>query len=212
MGKRIIISESEKKNILSLYETTTVAPPPSESILVANKNPFKYPEFESARQVYSPELKDGDMFYILNNKNDDEKIKQEFYSSFFNGLRNKTVRYGDELYKFVGSFKKSNDGIGHMIVLSIGNSNYTPEMVKQLDNMDWSLEEMKTIKSDVKIINNQVYFVSFGNEWLTFPQINSLFNKEFASIEGKLKIYNLPENLPDEYFEIRKIQRQQTDF
>ena len=40
MGRRIIISETERKNILSLYESTNVAPPPSESILIAKKNPF----------------------------------------------------------------------------------------------------------------------------------------------------------------------------
>ena len=38
---RLIISETERKNILSLYEATTVAPPPSESVLVVKKNPFK---------------------------------------------------------------------------------------------------------------------------------------------------------------------------
>jgi len=39
MGKRIIISESEKKNILSLYETMNGLP--YESKFIENKNPFK---------------------------------------------------------------------------------------------------------------------------------------------------------------------------
>ena len=60
MGKRITISETEKRNILSLYTEQQE----SIGILVAKKNPFKYKDFESARRKYSSDLKPGDMYYV----------------------------------------------------------------------------------------------------------------------------------------------------
>jgi hypothetical protein len=65
MGQKLIITEEEKNRIKLLYEVVTKLPP-DESILVANKNPYKYPEYESARRVYSSKLVNGDLFYELN--------------------------------------------------------------------------------------------------------------------------------------------------
>jgi hypothetical protein len=51
--------------------------------------------------------------------------------------------------------------------------------------------------------------ILLGFNGISFNKINELFNKQYnESVVPKLR----KENIPDEYFEIRKIQRQQTDF
>ena len=206
MGKRIIISESEKKNILSLYETNTATPPPSESVLIVNKNPFKYSEYESARQTYSSNLKDGDMFYMLDNFNFEfykNNLIEGFSINFLNGLNNKTVRdigngY-DDIITFYGPLELENRHSLSNSLWNLGNMK-----LKYNDGVPKKGEVYLNFKSELSDNN---FELRFNNK--SFNKINELFNKQYKeSVVPKLK----KENIPDEYFEIRKIQRQQTDF
>jgi hypothetical protein len=193
MGK-FIISENERKHILSLYESNMI-PPPSESVLIANKNPFKYPEYESARRTYSSDLKDGDMFYITIKKhNYERKIEIEFYDDFVKGLYNKTARYDDNIYRFLSPNTDTPYSIG--IQVNDGNINdYSLGVYEQ-----WSVTN----------ISFNIITKGFGQpSSISIPSITELFNKQYQQIvTPKLQI----ENIPDEYFEIRKIKREQTDF
>lgn len=236
MGKRIIITEEEKKNILSLYEENyglfkkeneflkkyinnenTNVVPPSESVLVANKNPFKYSEFEKAKQEYSSVLKDGDMFYILNITKFNQYKKDiinKFNENFFNDLNNKTVRVVDEYLdgstndytlRFVGPVKK-NMGVSELIIgIEINDTKtiypYIINMVKnnsKYDKIFFMYDTLSTIKpagtpSEIEIHSQK---------------IDDLYMKKYQElVEPKLDKVNAP----DEYFEIRKIQRKQTD-
>jgi hypothetical protein len=217
MGKRIIISESEKKNILSLYETTTVAPPPSESILVVKKNPFKYPEYESARRKYSKDLKDGDLFYVENGYDAFiSKLEKTFNTEFINNLVGKKTRWNDTIIEFVNSNPKPE--------YPMGENPITPPNVYETKNFGGGKPNIignVNIKIDgiIKPYNISKYFITsnMGFVLVFIPEsfkdykidniksINDLYTKEYFKKVG-------PQYIPDEYFEIRKIQRIQTDF
>lgn len=205
MGKRLIITESEKKQILSLYEenTNTSIPPPSESVLIANKNPFRYSEFESARREYSPDLKDGELFYISKKYQYGVELEKKFNQQFIKDLYNKTAKYDDVIYVFLSPYIHESSSIS--FPYKIGdirieiNGDYTQNyFVKRTNSRDGSF----IIDFD-KDNNSGLY----TKVWI--PSIQELYNKKYKEeLSPKLKI----ENIPDEYFEIRKIQRQQTDF
>ena len=112
MGKKYIITESQERILTRLVERELG---PEESVLVTNKNPFKYEEFKDARRVYSPELKDGDRFYKFDdsgyNRNNDDKLKEK--------IDDKTIRIGDKIVH-VGVSEKTYPGDGFPIELSIG--------------------------------------------------------------------------------------------
>ena len=205
MGK-LIISETERKNILSLYESTNIVPPPSESVFVANKNPFKYPEYEMARREYSGNLKDGDMFYIQKVFNNTNKIK-EFNEKFVKSLYNKTARVGDVIYTFLNPSIIESTNLGRR-----GSGEYIGEIKVKKNNNSPSLyritKEFNPTTNKLIIIFD---FKAGGNiiDRLNFQSISDLYNEGFEKIiPNKIII----EDIPDEYFEIRKIKRQQTNF
>jgi hypothetical protein len=198
MSKRLVISESEKKEILSLYEVTT--PPPSESVLVAKKNPFKYPEYESARREYSSDLKDGDMFYIAPNINEyHTEVFKKFTNEFLNSLKNKTIKSNDNIYTFLGtSMSESVNSYDYEIgFIYIKSNDGEPEFYDVYHNSDTSTGK------------ELLYFKSRnGRIIISSPMLDDLFSKKYNEFKENHKV----ESLPDELFEIRKIQRLQTDF
>ena len=201
MGKRVIISESEKKNILSLYEQTKFPiPPPKNSILITNKNPYKHEEFFKARQTYSTKLKDGDMFYIVGLLPDEynrEKIMSKVNDEFGKSLINKTIRdpntnevftvkefYSGSFPK-IGRFKLDNNNLIDMNLSSNSGGN--------------GVEVRITEAGDI----TGYYVIPKLSEYYK----NNFLGKLFSEAEkGNV------ENLPDEYFEIRKILTPQSDF
>jgi hypothetical protein len=217
MGKRIIISESEKKNILSLYETTTVAPPPSESILVVKKNPFKYPEYESARRKYSKDLKDGDLFYVENGYDAFiSKLEKTFNTEFINNLVGKKTRWNDTIIEFVNSNPKPEYPMGDDPITppNVNESkNFGSNRTNIIGRIDIKIDGVikpYNISSSVSL-NGTYFFLTFIPESFkdykidNIKSINDLYTKEYFKKVG-------PQYIPDEYFEIRKIQRIQTDF
>jgi len=226
MGKSLIITESEKKLILSLYEST---PPPSESVFVANKNPFKYPEYESARRIYSPDLVDGDMFYNTDSVKNKEFFNSEIKKSgddFIKSLYNKTMRHDDILFEILPLSKLNESeyskNFGGSTTISI---NLTPVILKIIssDNIEpitnklisfdtYTYTEKYNLYFTEKDFNKNFHDIVFIGQSpnygykITNENINYTWKK---LLSGKYKNLSM---FPDEYFEIRKIQRVQTDF
>jgi|LauGreDrversion4_2_1035121.scaffolds.fasta_scaffold402451_2 hypothetical protein len=211
MGK-LIISETERKNILSLYEETNITPPPSESILVANKNPFKYPEYESARRIYSSDLKDGELFYMINERGFrsylitklDEKLKL---------LNNKTIRINDKIY----GFRVLTPNVDVIYKWPFMSRVYLEFGLYDSENIDNLFYKVYIDWSE----HSKYYYVS--HKWKASNLSDSFKNPETGNLPSTTQdiflkqIQNEADNLdmndfPDNIFEIRKIQRQQTDF
>jgi hypothetical protein len=211
MGK-LIISETERKNILSLYESTNVTPPPSESVLIANKNPFKYSEYESARKTYSSNLKDGEMFYEYDRDINDEYGKN-YVTNFYKPLLvNKSIR-GDDDENYVinnvsswfnsyfdlqyPTYENGNSFKLYLIYdkFEFGSCININPLKKEVDNCPIPTDEMK------RFMNIKAPFIK---------QINAN-SKVLNFIKSNLPIVKRLD-YPDNGFSIKKVQRQQTDF
>jgi len=191
----MILSESEKDRIKGLYglvtEADTSAPPPDESVLVEKKNPFNDVKFKDFIRGYSPELKDGDLFTIF--KPDKDKILNDINSKIYG----KTIR---------------------------------------LYFSDYTTDKIVKIPKFTTISFNDLYGYNYGSNKISIASLSSeQYNGDTIHVNDRFKgyrpryvhnkrFYDLPENLlkifidfiwnklPDEYFEIRKIQREKTDF
>lgn len=191
MGKNLIITESEKKHILSLYES---APPPSESVLIANKNPFSETSLRylSGQTIgeYGGELKDGNLFYVL---------KRDLIKEWCLNLVNKTLE-GKEVRTFFGGYLNTS---GDKIV-----------KISKFSEM-WFPDVVLAPKDKDKLCFYKCY------DWVHFSLLSdgtytdhdySTMSDTSNSILNALKPIVSWKKVPDEYFEIRKIQRQKTDF
>jgi hypothetical protein len=221
---RLIISETEKKNILSLYESTNVAPPPSESILIDNKNPFKsenYKLFNNGKiTLYSSNLKNNDFFYSLNFKS----LEQYVLNKINNLLLDKSIRlngngvedkiYNIEKFKYCSLYGSSGYNV----------SNVSPTYSESLCFIDIAtnapnysgvdLFEISTLSRSklLDITYSHVMEKSFPYQHETMKVNNySVSDDTMNKIYDIIKEWLTWSKLPDEYFEIRKIQRQQTD-
>jgi hypothetical protein len=212
MGK-LIISETERKNILSLYESTNTTPPPSESILIANKNPFKYSEYESARQIYSSNLKDGQMFYEYNRDINDEYGKN-YVTNFYKPLLiNKSMRGDDDKNYVINNitswfnsyfdlqYPTYENGNTFKLYLIYDENNEFGSCIninplkKEVDNCPIPTTEMKRFINIKDPFKNQI---NVNNKVLNFIKSNLPIVKRL--------------DYPDNGFSIKKVQRQQTDF
>jgi len=219
MGQRLIISEEEKKGIMVLYETTT----DNSSILIANKNPFRDNEYVNARKRYSTNMKYGDLFY---NFKDLEK-----YRAFSEKFNNEKI---DEFVKsIIGKTFKGDDNISYKIEdLKLKDTSYgTPHYDYILTNLSNS-EKLsgimtilgylsgKDIKSTIRFhynerkpdgttFNEPVGLNQFYSDYVLENCLQNMTYLKFPMIPDseKLKI----EKVPDEYFEIRKLQTPKSD-
>jgi hypothetical protein len=227
----MILSESEKNRIKGLYGLVTEgdsAPPPDESILVANKNPYKYSEYESARRLYNKNLVDGDMFYII------KRLDGEYgYFGNLSGLYNKISLdvCKDILGKNVRLFEEDKIlSIGNDVI--IGSDDRIRVLGFELKNTDkwlWvfedkkcSIDEPRTHGGRLGIPTNlrtNTISRGWGYTGIKVPEkfTSVIVNKivEIKKITNNLSMDKSESrivNIPDEYFEIRKIQREKTDF
>ena len=217
----MILSESEKNRIKGLYGLVTeaeTAPPPDESVLVAKKNPFKDKKFKDAWQTYKSKMVDGDLFYVVD-KTAIPKLVEEFYNNNFKG---KTFRAGsyneDDIFKF-------ND-FGEIDMIDY----YHPEQLI-FKNLKTKEEDMKTKngydfhgyyifsapsylpKLEFKINDNYIGFMGKRQENQPYFSFYKLIpENQINKFENMFKENLSVKNLPDEIFEIRKIQREKTDF
>ena len=252
MGQRIVISESERKHIMNLYE----AAPPSESVLVAKKNPFKYDEYADARRKYDKELKTGDRFFIDNSQDINQYYYNElvkFGNEIVESLYGKTIRDDDTLYKIIGKSDEdvSNDILSNFlnskrntwknIILNPVTITTVSDVNEQSSVFNQILPKSPNLKltnvyfpvlyiSDISLLNfsdvvkkpndlivsfkglafwNALQLNEYGlniSNTIDSPSLSDYVKNKFNSELFKLS------DIPDEFFEIREIKRQQTDF
>ena len=210
----MILSESEKNRIRGLYGLVTEAettPPPDESVLVDKKNPFNDRNFEKARQPYRSSLKDGDLYVNIHTYKMGEFVKKQLSDL----LVGKTFRM-----------------VSDDVIMKFGDINFVGLI--NWDKMNWlDISLNGNIGQNINIIE-KIYFDEVNdNTFLDYIELftykgNSGVNKmvgqyvknqkrydagygDMDKMDEILKPFTLP-NLPDEYFEIRKIQRKKTDF
>jgi len=223
MGKRLLITEEEKNRIKSLYETTT--PPPSESVLVANKNPFKDSEYVTARRVYTPKLQNGDLFFEIVNESKYREYASDQNSKmideFVSGIIGKTFRENDENYR-IDDLKLSDNQVGgdggskfYNFTLTNVNNNQTYNGLMTILGYLENTQSKSTIRFHFKEKQSN------GLYYLEPQKLNEVYSQYVITncIQEKLDGFYSPttswlsiNKIPDEYFEIRKIERQKTDY
>jgi hypothetical protein len=209
MGKRLLITEEEKNRIKSLYETTT--PPPSESVLVANKNPFGYLAENIVKDKtiseYKGNLKDGDLFFVI----DEPKIKKWAIDIINKNLKDKTIRLYDN--------NKEDKVITIPEFVKIGLNTYMLYAPKDKMNYCYTYAEISSHGDVISLSSNgeiKTYRVgrrSFPDEHITTEA--NLYKTDITttnSIGNMMKPILTWKMVPDEFFEIRKVEKQKTDF
>jgi len=213
----MILSESEKNRIKGLYGLVTeadTAPPPDESVLIAKKNPFKYDEYKEARQLYSNKLKDGDLFFKINDIDEfvnysfthNKKIANEFVKE----LVGKTIRL---------NYKNGEDKIFEIIDIECTNGDF--DGLSLYFNLKMKNEQGDIISDGLSFRYSFGFIAQFENQKTTSDKIanflESLVDKmiKTTGIRRHTNAFLPNSNLdlvPDEYFEIREIKREKTDF
>jgi hypothetical protein len=208
MGQKILISEEDKKHIKKLYESEIASPPPNESILVIkDKNPFKYNEYTDARREYSKDLKDGDRFYVFRDFN---YYLDSFDSIVRSKLINKTIRFTNaDIIIHIISVKRTGDYPNNKVELELSESN------------SGGFNNIITISKDNYVFKSkyQVDSSAEKDKALYLPNLNKLIEytqKLISEYDNfyieKIQNKNDLSTVPDQYFDIREIRRQQTDF
>jgi len=206
----MILSESEKNRIKGLYglvnESDATAPPPNESVLVAKKNPFKDNNVmdmisKDGRFIrYDKDLVDGDTFLVYDNDNLQQyfqKISDDFFNRNFLG---KTIRY------------------------NVGDTDYTKKIeVKNKRNVYVNSILPSTLYgiSELGFRYPSIYYDFRKDDIIGYPSDGLGSKKYEVSDETKNKLLQifrgnkdkfLMSNVPDEYWELREVKREKTDF
>jgi hypothetical protein len=229
MGKKYIITENQERVLSRLVERELG---PEESVLVANKNPFKSEAFKNVRDGYYSSLKDGDLFYEIKEdlKPFCEKLYEEnleIVKKIIPNLEGKTIRISaDVIYKIikVNAILGTEGNILFKVLVKIDDSEfaeYTGELASRLDrpySFSGSFDEItfSEVKFDKR---NMVIITEFDESYFTLPLEKAnggpikFFRTDFCSSNLLQNGVTFGiEEVPDEYFEIRKVQRQKTDF
>jgi len=232
----MIINENEKNRIKSLYGLLTESAPPEESILVANKNPFKYTDLNSARRQYSPNLKDGDLFFVL--KKDATNYIEGIFTPLYLSFSNKTIRISntDDILKI----KSKYDNLYRSTYISINQENKIVsnvtftysigeevlrdpsgsvsigyQKIKVLDEPQDFTVTCNSTGQDLSItIKKYLSRIPSNELQQRFPEIYNALTQigEKMKETYKSRYVTIIDQIPNEYFEIRKIERQKTDF
>jgi len=224
MSKKLIITEEEKNRIKLLYE---VATPPSESVLIATKNPFKDNEYVTARRIYSPKLQNGDLFFEIKNPTGYKKFAGQHNSKMIqdfvnNNLIGKTFRSdNDDAYRIDSLTMNENDMVSDYdskFYESLITNTTTNESVKGKMTILGYLEN-NSVKSTIRF--HMGVKQSNGLYHIEPSKLNQVY-KQYVIDNGLQKTidgFYVPSTdwlsinkIPDEYFEIRKIERQKTDY
>jgi hypothetical protein len=211
MGQKLIITEEEKNRIKLLYE---VATPPSESVLVANKNPFKNDEYINARRLYDSKLKDGDLFYNYNRDINDEYIKNYLINYYKPLFMNKTVRSDDD-----NTFTIKDVSVWAHSYFDLEHPNYN---TGNLFKLYLIFNDEKGSCINVNPVSGEITNCPPTPDIPGLEKSGMLIKNPFKNqITANDKVFkfiksNLPKfqksEYPDEGFEIRKISRSNTDF
>jgi hypothetical protein len=197
--KKFIITEEEKKRILLLYEGTKDV---SESVVIANKNPFNESNSSilSGKTIssYNSSLQNGDLFYTIK---DFEKLDEWVLNAVNNLLEGKSLRlYRGDSDKLTTIPKFNECFISRELVEDApsGKDYLVSYSIKYWSGYQFGL----TISEDYTTSKIKIGDDFYGN----------------ANDETNQKIYEILKNniswknVPDEYFEIRVVQKKTTDF
>jgi hypothetical protein len=184
MGNKFIITEEEKNRIRVLYENDTT--PPDEYEVVGNFNPFVKTEYLPFFRPYSKELKDGDLFYGQTEEKCKEKLTDKKVENSLNG---KTFRIDDTIYKISGLNYYYFNKIGVML----GRRPYGIIDIFEIKNENDKLYPKYTLESEPQIAHTGL------------PEnVKNAISEKIPTKTAK--------DIPDCYFELRRIKRKQTDF
>jgi hypothetical protein len=220
MSNRLVITEEEKQTIKRLYES---APPPDESVLVTKKNPYKHSEYKSACRLYSKDLVDGDMFYSIP-RNDEYG-----YYGNLTGVYKKMVRnICKDLFGKKIRLPKKDEILVIGDETSVTRDEFTAFGFKtgnesRYESWLWVFEDKRATMDDSSGNNlrtNMTYSGSFDsrNEVEVPEGFMNLVVSKILEIKKQTNDFEMDKsestivNIPDEYFEIRKIVRTKTDF
>lgn len=207
MGK-FIVTEEEIKQIRNLYEmdNSQTLPPDEKELVVSDKNPFKYSEYEDARRLYSPELKDGDRFYEMKSLS---PLEKDLYRKTFFGndsIDSKTLRNATE---------------DKIYTINLTHPIFTD---RHLDSFGINFRDEGKIRRLIVTLDgssDRFRIGRLGSEKLTdierkvFEPVMEIIRKqmnEFNSQLDKLHDFKNITNIPDEFFDIYKVKRVKTDF
>ena len=215
----IIKNPKYKDSIKNLYPKPKLSAE-SDSQLVANKNPYVDEAYKNARVSYSPSLPDGVLYtkWVPN-------VKEEFIKLLENGLQGKTIRYST----------RDENGNGIEVPLAFGsNIKIVSVVVNQRFETMTSLpvlSEIKftaTYKSTTSSVNKLQFYLELDSENFVdyyreppFDEFKINQQKSFkenpdawySKLSNFLKtnLINI-DKIPNEFFEIRKVTKQKTDF
>lgn len=192
MGK-FIITEEEKLRIKSLYESSV---PPNEYEIVGYINPFKDQKYLPYAHVkYSKELKEGDLFYDLQNID---------YFSFNMG------KYQKCLIDFI---KPISSNLSDLIGKTVRTANDEIKKISKIDLRLGVLVGARTLRTELllgslknadELIPYKIYILDENQEPIEKENVNQAIEKRLPKITAK--------DLPDCLFELKKVKRTQTDF
>ena len=174
----------------------------------------KYSEYESARREYSKDLVDGDLFYKVIKLNEYWRGIESNIFSYYNG---NSIRLLSDVIAKVTFIPSVTSGTPSIYV------KFNRECPEEYLKNDKYFAEFKLEYSgerDRLFIGENggagiFHFYTFSGGWQPATNVPDTF---ISRISNDLKKYiGLKENfkletLPDEYFEIRKIVRETTDF
>ena len=198
MGKKIIITESQIESLKVLLEREMGI---EESVLIAKKNPFKYEEFKNARRVYDSSMNDGDRFYTHDFEVYSQSIFKKILVELETSLNNKTIRFNDEIYSIkVRGFYYDTLPSNNLVWIEI--------------NFEWGISGPKIT---IEYIGNGQFGFEITGKYLTKTELEKFKEKlkpisqTINSVIEKNK-FEPTEKRGDEFFEIREIKRENTDF
>lgn len=238
----MLLSESEKNTIRSLYglvnEDETV--PPDESVLIANKNPFKYGEYLTSRRFYNQGLKEGDTFFVAKptlTNYIEEKIKENFdnktlrfsktnsnediigtlvsdtkfkvYTTPPVGVKLKQTSVGTQCIEYFVLLitKDSKDPSSSTLGTSADGIYFNPQIGFEYLIVSDEDEYLQSFNRDIENIRKKS-----ATNWISKSQVVKINVPSNSAVKSKVFSFSNWNTIPDEYFEIRKVQRKQTDF
>ncbi len=213
MGKKYIITESQEKLMLQLVEAELG---PEESVLVAKKNPYKYEEFKDARRRYLPSLKDGERFFEFDKELNEEFGENKIVDFYKTLLLNKTVRGNDDKTYTIKDIKANYypTDLEYAYPTVTRPPRYYFHLYLNFDDIG-ELGACATVGFDKPAANCEIIKLTGSLAKLNVQEPY----KEQIYVSDKLLQFldeNQPKfsraDYPDEGFEIRQIQKQNTDF
>lgn len=206
MKSKFFITEDEKKHIKKLYAVESVSSP-DDFVVVEKKNPFKYNEYQSARRFYSRDLKIDDLFFVF----DEKLLKDYIEEKFIENFDKKTIRYNIKGYPKedeIGTFD-----LKYLMLVVLIDQKGNPG-TQCIDYVRLTLSDLLygiIFEPSIGFAYLSRYEIKGKNT--TVPNVYEEIEVESNdTIKNKVSSFSNWNTIPDEFFEIRKVQKKQTDF